>query len=266
MFLDVPDSFWSNRHLILRLARQQIAARYRGSVLGFGWSLVTPVLLLAVYTFVFGSILGIRWPVRVDNMGQYALILFAGLIVFHLFADCIARAPGVVAANRNYVKKVVFPLEALPWITLLEAVFQALMSLVVLFLAQIVLSGGPPWTAILLPVVLVPFLLVLIGISWLLASLGVFLRDIHHVIGLVTTFVLFTGAVFFPLEAVPPAFRPIVMLNPITFIIDQLRAVLLYGRLPDWLGLAAYAVLGWLVAWAGLWWFRKTRKAFADVL
>lgn len=260
-------SLWRNRSLIVRMTRREVVGRYRGSAMGLLWSLLTPLCMLLIYTFVFSVVFKARWGEGLEQgRGQFALILFAGLIVHGLFADVLQRAPQIILAHTNYVKKVVFPLEVLPVVQLLAASFHALVSLGVLLLAQLVL--GPPlsWTVVFLPLVALPLLLLTLGLAWLLASIGVFVRDIAQGMGLLTSVLLFTAPVFFPLHALPEALRPWLQLNPLTFIIEQTRAVLIWGQLPHAWGLALYSVCALGVAMLGFAWFQKTRKGFADVL
>ena len=176
--LAVFTGFWQHRRLILSLARREIESRYRGSFLGLVWSFLTPLLMLAVFTFVFSVVFQARWQVPVGGKGQFALLLFSGLIVFNIFAECINRAPGLVLEHATYVKKVVFPLEILPWVSLLGALFNVLASLVVLLVLYVMVLGAPPWTAILFPVIVLPLILLVMGLSWFLASVGVFVRDL----------------------------------------------------------------------------------------
>lgn len=261
-------SLWQHRSLIAQMTRREVLGRYQGSALGLAWSFFNPVFMLAVYTFVFSEIFGARWggAGAQESKTQFAVILFAGMIVQGLFAELLNRAPGLVLSNVNYVKKVVFPLEILPVIGMGTALFHALVSLGVLLLAFFLFNGFLHATALLAPLVLLPLVVLTLGLSWLLASLGVFLRDVGQLVGVVTTVLLFMSPVFYPVSAVPERFRALIMANPLTFIIEQLRAVLIWGQWPDWGGLGIYALVALAVAWAGFAWFQKTRRGFADVL
>ena len=259
-------SLWTNRQLIARMGQREIIGRYKGSAMGLAWSFITPLFMLAIYTFVFSVVFQARWGTSEESKTQFAVVLFAGLIVHTLFSDVINRAPQLVLGNVNYVKKVVFPLEILPVVQLLSATFHALVSVVVLIAAQLVFQGSLPITALLLPVVLLPFLLLTLGLAWWLASLGVFVRDVGQTISLVTSVMLFMSPVFFPVQSLPPALQPWMHLNPLTFVIEQVREVVVWGRLPDWQGLAVYSLASIATAWLGFAWFQKTRKGFADVL
>jgi lipopolysaccharide transport system permease protein len=192
--------------------------------------------------------------------------MFVGMIVHGLFAEALNRAPNLILSNANYVKKVVFPLDILPAIALGVALFHSFISLGVLLAAFILFKGFLHWTAVLIPFVLLPLVILTLGLSMMLASLGVFLRDVGQTIGIITTVTMFLSPVFYPVVAVPEQFRPFIMANPLTFIIEQAREVLIWGHLPNWAGLGIYTLVATAVAWAGYAWFQKTRKGFADVL
>jgi lipopolysaccharide transport system permease protein len=263
-------SLWRYRPLILQLAHREVVGRYKGSVLGLAWSFFNPVLLLSVYTFVYSVVFRARWSTGTDGVTEtktdFALILFVGMIVHGLFSEVVNRAPQLILSNQNYVKRVVFPLEILPVVSIVAAVFHAIVSLVVMLLAFALFNGYLPWTAIYAPLVLFPLVVLTLGFAWAFASLGVFLRDLGQSIGLFTTVLMFLAPVFYPVSALPEEFRPWMMANPLTFIIEQMREVLIWGHAPDWLGLLQYCLVSVVVAWMGFAWFQKTRKGFADVL
>ena len=262
----LAHSLWSHRQLILQMTRREVVGRYRGSVMGLLWSFLNPVLMLVVYTFVFSVVFNARWGVGNETRTQFAVVLFAGMIVHGLFAEVLNRAPALILTNVNFVKKVIFPLEILTVISMGAALFHASISLVVLLAGYALLNGYLHWTAILVPLVLLPLSVLAVGVAWILASLGVFVRDIGQVVGALTTVLLFLSPVFFPVSALPPFLQPWMMLNPLTFIIEQARSVLIWGHLPDWTGLLAYQAGAIVIAWLGFFWFQKTRKGFADVL
>ncbi|MDB5822767.1 MAG: sugar transporter permease [Herminiimonas sp.] len=261
-------SVWGNRQLIAQMTRREVVGRYKGSAMGLAWSFFNPVFMLVVYTFVFSEIFKSRWGGigADDSKTQFATVLFVGMIVLSLFTDILNRAPVLIVSNANYVKKVVFPIEILPVVATGAALFHGLVSLGVLLIAFALFNGFLHWTAIFTPLVLLPLLILATGCAWMLASLGVFLRDVGQTIGIITTVLMFLSPVFFPVSAVPERVRPFIMANPLTFIIEQARQVLIWGHLPDWLGLGLYTLVATVVAWAGYAWFQKTRKGFADVL
>lgn len=261
------DSLWRHRGLIFQMARREVVGRYKGSVIGLMWSFFNPVFMLAMYTFVFSVVFKARWGGdSAESRGQFALVLFVGMIVHSLFAEVLNRAPSLILGNVSYVKKIVFPLEVLPVISMGAALFHAGVSLLVLLSAFALMNGQLHWTAILVLPVLLPLVLLTLGVAWALASLGVFLRDVGQTIGLVLVVLMYFAPVFYPVSALPAQLRPWLMLNPITFPIEQARAVLMLGQLPDWEGLFVYSVVAALVAWGGFFWFQKTRKGFANVL
>lgn len=249
------------------MTRREVVGRYRGSVMGLAWSFFNPVLMLAVYTFVFSVVFKARWGAGAEESKTgFAIALFVGMIVFGLFAEIANRAPGMILSNANYVKKVIFPLEILPVVGLGAALFHALISLGVLLVAILLIKGGMAWTAIFFPLVILPLLIATLGVAWFLASLGVFVRDVGQTVGIFTTVLMFVSPVFFPVSSLPEKYQIWLMLNPLTFVIEQSRAVLIFGKMPDWSGLGIYTTASLMVAWAGYWWFQKTRKGFADVI
>jgi len=266
-FTALLHSLWRNRELITQLTRREVVGRYKGSALGLTWSFFNPMFMLVVYTFVFSEIFKSRWGGSGDeSKTQFAVVLFVGMIVQGLFAEVLSRAPGLILSNVNYVKKVVFPVEILPVIAMGAALFHGLISLGVLLAAFAFFNGYLYWTAIFIPLVLLPLVILTLGFAWILASLGVFLRDVGQSIGIVLTVLTFLSPVFYPVTAVPKKLRPWLMANPLTFIIEQAREVLVWGHLPQWVGLAIYTLAATAIAWAGYAWFQKTRKGFADVL
>lgn len=254
-----------NWFLIVQMSKREVIGRYQGSAAGLAWSFFNPVLMLGVYTFVFSQIFGSRWGENVSRI-EFACILFAGLIVYALFSECLTRAPTLIRNNANYVKKVVFPLEILPIVAIGSSLFHALISIIVLLFFYLVIHGSLPWTIIMVPLVLFPLVVLTAGLSWLVASLGTYIRDIGQVIGIVMTAVLFLSPVLYPASTFPETYRVLFYLNPLTFIIEQMRSVLLWGDVPDWSGLIIYYSASAVVAWLGYAWFQKTRKGFADVL
>ena len=259
-------SLWRNRLLIWQMTQRDIAARYRGSVIGLAWSFINPLLMLLVYTFVFSVVFNARWGVEEESRTDFAIILFAGMIVFGLFSEMINRAPGQIVSNANYVKKVVFPLEILSWVSLGSVLFHSLVSLAVLLLAQLLINLSLPWTVILFPLVLLPLIFASLGGAWFLAALGVYVRDIGQITAVFTTVLMFMSAVFYPISALPESYQAWLRLNPLVLIITESRKVLILGRLPDWSWLGISLLMGLTIAFAGFWWFQKTRKGFADVL
>lgn len=258
---------FQHHELILRMTKREVVGRYKGSILGLAWSFFNPILMLTVYSFVFSVVFKVRWGLGdEESKTHFAVVLFVGMIVHGLLAEVLNRAPGLILGNVNYVKKVVFPLEILPVISMGTALFHSLISLVVLLIALVIVNGDLHWTTLFIPLVLLPLVILTLGLAWMLASVGVFIRDIGQTIGIVTTVMLFMAPVFFPLSAIPEKYHLLIMANPLTFIIEQAREVLIFGNLPNWVGLGTYMIIASAAAWAGFAWFQKTKKGFADVL
>lgn len=265
---EMVASLWRSRTLVRQLVRSDVLGRYKGSLMGIAWSFFNPLLMLTIYTFVFSIVFNSRWamPGLANNRFAFALVLFVGLIFHGLLSECISRAPGLIINNANYVKKVVFPLEVLAWVALSSAHFHALISLLVLFCAQLVIMHMLPWTVVLLPLIVVPFALMTLGITWMISATGVYLRDIAQVTGIVSSALMFLAPVFYPLSSLPEEYRSWLYLNPLTFPIEQARSVLINAELPDWVGLGWYALVSILVACMGFWCFQRARRGFSDVL
>ncbi len=259
-------SFTSNACLILQLTRREIAVRYRGSVLGVSWSFVTPMLMLTIYTFVFSVVFQTRWASPLNNRFEFALVLFAGLIVFTLFSECISRAPTLMAENPSYIKRIVFPLEALAWVLVVTSLFNAMVSFGILFVAYVIIIGVPPLTVLWLPLVLTPLVLMTLGLIWFLSSTGLFIRDIRQSVAIVLPVLMFASPLFYPVAALPERARFLVQLNPLAVAMEQVRDVALFGTAPNIAVLCLSIVLSLAVAWGGVVWFRVTKRGFADVV
>lgn len=261
-------SFWGNRRLIRDLTWREISGRYRGSWLGIGWSVVQPLMMLAVYTFVFSVVFGAKWsdPSRPDNKFDFALFVFVGVLLHGILSEAIVRSPGLIVANANYVKKVIFPIELLPITVIGAAAFHGLIAGAILLAGVVAFSGGVTWSVLWLPVLVLPLLVLALGLAWLLAALGVFLRDVTQVTGVLASALMFLAPVFYPIRALPESFQPVLYLNPLTFVIESFRGALFSGQAPDPVSLAVFSGIAVLVAQLGYWFFQKSRSGFADVL
>ncbi len=267
MILRFPSALWRHRELWWRLTEREVLGRYRGSLLGVTWSFLNPLAMLAVYTFIFSQVFRARWG-NLDNSGTmgFAVNLFTGLIVFNLFAECANRAPTTILINPNYVKKVIFPLEILPAVTVGCAVFHALTSLGVLALFKLVGQRQIPIESLWLPIVWLPLLLGCLALSWLLSALGVFLRDLGQIITVLVSMLMFISPIFFPLSALPSRWQPLLALNPLAGIIEQTRKVLVAGESPNLAYIIITTLLSLVLCEASFRSFEKAKKAFADVL
>lgn len=262
----LPVRLWQARSLVSQLARREILARYRGSMGGLAWSLATPILMLATYTYVFSVIFRARWGDMAVSRVDYAILLFAGLLVYNIFAECAVAATRQITDNPNFVKKVVFPLEFLSIVAVASALFHFLAGFSVLLVFSLFVYGALPWTIVLVPLAILPAAFLALGASWLFAALGVFLQDLRHFVALLTSALLFLSPIFYPLKAIPEEFRAIVRVNPLSLAIEHMREVAIFGRVPDSLDWAANLAFGIAFAAAGYWWFQRTRREFADLV
>ncbi|MDB5894738.1 MAG: sugar transporter permease [Rhodoferax sp.] len=259
-------SLRAHRHLVATLVAREVVGRYRGSMLGLFWSFFNPVLMLAVYTVIFSTVFKARWTPGSESKTEFALVLFSGLMMFNFFSECVNRAPTVILANANYVKKVVFPLEVLPVVMLGSAGFHLLVSLLVWLIFYCAVMGLPHWTLLQLPLAILPLVLLTLGATWLLAALGVYLRDVAQVVGVATAVLMFLSPIFYPITALPAGFRALVELSPLSFAVEQSRNVMIWGTGIDWPRWSLHTVQAMLVAWVGFACFQKVRRGFADVL
>lgn len=260
-------NIYLGRHLLRQFARREVESRYRGSFLGVVWSLIVPLFMLTIYTFVFSVIFKARWhPQEQGSQFEYAVALFAGLIAFNVFAEMVNRSPGLVVSNPNYVKKVVFPLEILPVSVLVSALFHALIGVFALIVVKVVLMGNVSMTVILLPLAALPLVGLTLGVGWFLASLGVYVRDTPHAVGVATQILFFLTPIIYPIEAVPEGLRPILRLNPLSEIVESFRCVLVWNQAPDWSVWLRVMIASAVVVLLGYTWFMKTKAGFADVI
>lgn len=264
--LSVASSLLAHRELIGQLVKREIVGRYRGSFLGVIWSFINPLLMLTIYTFVFGVVFKSRWRAASTDPMEFAVVMFAGVMLHTLISECITRAPMLIVGNVNFVKKVVFPLEAFAWVSIGTALFHMLIAVLIFVTAILLWQGHILPTVLWVPIIILPFALLTVGLVWFVASLGVYLRDIGQLMGIVSSLLMFLAPVFYPLHSVPAGLADFLYLNPITFIVEQVRAAAIWGTPIDWFGWAIYCLVSYLVAWLGLMWFQRMRGGFADVL
>lgn len=263
------STLWRHRHLMRQITARELTQRYQGSYLGILWSFIIPLIMMAVYTFVFSVVFKARW--RSDatteaSMGEFALTLFAGLTAFNVFAEVVNRAPTLILGVPNYVKKVVFPLEILPVVSVASAVINSLISAGLVVIGSLLLLHKVSATLVLLPLAYLPLIFLTLGLGWFLASLGVYIRDVAQIIGIGVQMLFFMSPVFYPVSAVPVAIRPILQLNPLTPILESFRQVLLWGEPLYWGAWIAWTAGTFVFALFGYAWFAGTKKGFADVM
>lgn len=264
--LESLRSFWRYRDLIWQMTERDARARYRSSAGGLLWSAFYPLLMLGVYTLFFTELFPSRWVAHDGGRGDFALTVFIGMLLHGLLSESIIRAPSLVVGNPSLVKKVVFPLEVLPIVALGSTLFHLAIGFGIWLAFYLFAHGLPPATSLWLPVIVLPLALLTLGFGWVLSSLGVYLRDVVHVVPAVSTVLLFASPVFYPIDALREPLRSIVAASPLTIPIEQARNVLLWGRAPDPMSLLWYSAVAIAVAYVGLAWFQGTRKGFADVL
>lgn len=256
----------ANGRLAYDLTRRDVAGRYRGAIGGSLWAFLTPLLMLAIYSFVFGYIFQARWTVAEMGEINFSVVLFAGLIFANFLSECLNRAPGLIVSNANYVKKVVFPLEVLPWVAVGTALFHAAISVVVLLLAMALTGAGFHATILLLPLVFLVFVPMVVGLTWFLSAMGVFFRDLHQFVAVLSTALVFLAPIFYPRTMLSEKYQWMLYLNPLSFVVEAARDLVLWGQLPDWRLALGYLLASMVVAWLGWASFQLTRRGFADVL
>lgn len=253
-------------NLLKQLIKRDVTSRYKGSYLGIIWSFIIPLLMLLVYTFVFSVVFEGRWNVESTNKVEFALIIFSGITVFNFFSEVLNRSSSIIISNTNYVKKVIFPLEILPISITISALVHALISILILFIGLIVFMGGISLTALFLPLVLLPVILLSLGISWFLASIGTYIRDVGYIINVLTGALMFLSPIFYPVSSVPDSLKFVYYLNPLSYTVEDMRKILLWNQYPDFWWLLIGSLVGLVVALLGYFWFQKTRRGFSDVL
>jgi len=248
------------------MAKRDIISRYRGSFAGLLWSFFNPLLMLAIYTFVFGYIFKARWNAQISGHSQFAIMLFSGLNINQFFSECANKSSLLIVQNSNFVKKIVFPLESLAWSTVGAALFHLMVSTIVLLAISLLVNHHIPWTVVLFPLVVLCFTPFVAGIVWLLASLGVFLRDLQQAMTIVTTALMFLAPILYPITNIPERFRGLLYLNPLTEIAIASQKTLVKGEMPNWIHLGLYVAVTSIFSWLAFIWFERTRKGFADVI
>lgn len=253
--------------LFRQTTKRMVLQKYKGSYLGLVWSFILPLCMLAVYTFVFGTVFQARWEKQLTgNTGEFALTLFVGISIYTVFSEVVASAPTLITGNPNYVKKVIFPVELLSLTSLCSALVQLCFSLVIILLGKAFVIGVFDPMPLLLPVVLIPLIFLLLGISWLLSSIGTYVKDMRQISTLITLIFGYLTPIFYPASLVPENLRVVLYLNPMTYIVENARNVLIYGQWPNWGQLALVAVVCYAFMLVGLLVFKKLKPGFSDVM
>lgn len=273
-----------HRGLIVQFAQREIVERHRGAALGIVWNILNPLLSLAVFTFIFGVVMGVSWP-PIPNPTPVAfpahanpapppplpalpfvVILFCGQTIFHVFAESANRAPTLITSRRGFVRKVVFPIEILSVAAVGSTVVYLAVGIVLTLAAAVICTGHVSTTAWMFPIVLVPLYLLSLGVSWFLSSLGVFLHDIRQIVGVVTSLLMFCSGVFYPIDRIPENMRWLVSYNPLYVLVESGRRTLLWSQEPDWPALLVLTAASLIVMQCGYAFFAKSKRGMADVV
>ena len=263
----LPRTLWQNRSLLFQFTRRNVESRYRGSLLGLLWSFIQPLMMLFIYTFVFSIVFKAKWNLAGDGApGVFPVVMFSGMAMYNIFQESIILNCSVITGNQNLVKKVIFPLDILPVANMGATAVLGMAWLALLVIGVLIVFGHVCWTLVLTPLVYLPLLMITLGVSYFVASLGVYMRDMQYIVGIILQVLFFMTPVFYPIENVPEQFQPILLLNPLSPILEQGRQVMIFGQVPDvWVWLRSFAI-AYLVLHFGYVWFRTTKKGFADVL
>ena len=266
-FVSLPRILWKNRDLVGQMTRRNVEQRYRGSLLGLIWSFVQPLMMLTVYTFVFSVVFKAKWGVSVDGgKGSFAVIMFCGMTMYNLFSETVMTSCMSIANNQNLVKKVIFPLEILPVVCVFTTYILGIPWFLLLFAGAYFILDFIGVTMLLMPIVLIPLIVFSTGLSYIVAALGVYVRDTQYALGIVLQILFFATPIFYPTSAVPENLRWILSWNPLTVFIEQARNVFLYGKLPDWAFLGLATLISFIVLQVGVFFFVRTKRGFADVI
>ncbi|NLL77149.1 MAG: ABC transporter permease [Clostridiales bacterium] len=257
---------YKNNYLLRQLVKKDIQQRYQGSVLGMLWSFIVPILMLIIYTFVFSEVFQAKWNIDTSNKYEFALVLFCGLSAFNLVGEVMNRATVLIAMNTNYVKKVIFPLEILPVVVTISALFNCAISYIILIVAKLILYHNISSTLYLIFIALVPLVVMSVGLGLFISALSVYLKDVSNIISVLVTVLMYMSPVFFPLSSVPERFRFICEANPMTYIIENFRNVVLYGEYINWKFYGISCIVAFAIYLLGKVVFMRAKEGFADVL
>lgn len=265
--LYVPlERAWHYRELIRAVVRRELAARFRGSILGWLWAVFGPLLMLTVYTLIFSSALGVPRSAQGGGVKTYAVSIFCGLIVFNLFSELAYRSPGLLHEHVNFIKKSIFPSETLAWTALFRALTYAGISFVILLLFIVGVTHALPLTILLLPFIVAPFVMFMLGASWFLMALGSFTRDVAHLMISIVPVLMFATPIFYTITDVPEHLRVLVHLNIIGDYVEMIRDVMINGKPPNPLLYVGTLLVSLFVFSFGYRFFMRYKAVFVDVI
>lgn len=266
VFFSPVASLLQNWELFRRLLTRDIQSSVRGSVLGTAWIVVIPLVLVAIYTFVFGVVLNSVWASETRSKLEVPLIYFTGLMIFSFFMEVITRAPEYIRQNKTYVTKMIFPIEILDWVLVGTAAFKLVISFSLLVVFMVLLTGRIPAGILLVPLLILPFILLIVGLAWIISALGTFVRDFNHAVAALGPVFMFISPIFYSVEQVPEDFRFIYLINPLTFVLENMRGLLFFDGSISWAAYAVYWLVAALVFVGGFFFFERARPGFADVI
>lgn len=259
-------SAWIHRDLVGAILRRELHERFKGSLAGWVWAVLAPLLSLLTYVVAFSGAVKLPNNGSTASSGDYALFIFGGMVAFNFFSEMIYRAPSLLHEYAHYIKQTMFPAEMLPIISTLRATAYASIGLVLMLLAQLVLGGELHWTALLLPLWFLPFLAFLMGLTWLLSSMGAFTRDAAYLMMTLSPILMFATPVFFSHETLPPPWNLVMYANILTGFIEILRDLVVFGILPPPPVCLWTMVLSVTTFWFGYWFFKRNHDRIADVI
>lgn len=256
-----------NKYLLLNLLRREIYAKFKNSYMGLLWIFIIPLIMIFLYTFIFSFIFQSRVGGEIEVPRTYfALQLFSSLVLFNFFSDTFVKSISSISSNVNYVKKIIFPLDILCWVNLGESLFNLTISLMVWFLAYFIIVGVPNWHIIFLPLILLPYAFFIIGTSWIISSISVFVRDLQQVSNLIITILLFSSPIFYNLTTIPEKLQKFLFINPLTAPIVFSKQIFYEGTFPDLSTFFIYSLFSVTIFFIGFCIFNILRKDFSDVL
>jgi lipopolysaccharide transport system permease protein len=262
----IPEALRAHGDLVWALSKRDVLLKYRGSLLGTLWPFITPLVLLAIYTVVFGMIMNLSWGTYDMGLGGFAVMLFCGLIPFNFFNEALSRSSQIIVSSPNYVKRVAFPTDALPVVVNISALIHAAISLLILVVVQFLFIGHVAWTAIYLPIVWIPLILSAMACSLLVAAIGVFIRDLPHMLGLIFSALFFLTPIIYPADMVPQVMRFMLYINPIAYAASNTRYCMVLGITPNWTSWGLFTLCSTGGLMLATMYFSYVRKRFADVL
>lgn len=259
-------ALYKNNYLFWKLVIRDIKQRYQGSILGMLWAIIVPILMLIIYTFFFSEVFQAKWDIDTSDKYQFAIVLFCGLCVFNMISEVMSRSTVLIASNTNYVKKVIFPLEILPAVTVCAALFNCIISFMILIIAKLILYHNISKTLYMIVLAMIPLIILSLGISLFISAISVYLKDVANFISVLVTVLMYVSPVFFPLSSIPESMRRVCAVNPMTYIIENFRKVVLFGECLNWKFYFISCVVAVVFYLIGKIVFMRVKEGFADVL